>query len=280
LLLRWLVPQLTLNRDTIRGRSKDPMADPKASRVYDVAFCPLLPQGVLFVAALGHFRRNAEYGWRLAQAATESTKTGGGRPAGLIHEAGLEWKPGMAHADRAASVRDCLEALRTVVEGLGGVLACRLKDGRWLGVAEARESLPPEELAKAANWFPFLRADWIAIIRRRIEDNSAERHLRGESPYVVRVTTDPAEKAAAEERRLGIADDANPMAQRNRMALARKNRKLTQAAVAALFDVSQPAYSCWESGKKPIPMAMEGLVERWIMDGTAPTEDELREARE
>ena len=288
----WLEHNLTTNGDTAStGRKKlvdRTSEDATKPRLYRRDFCPLLPPDRDFHAALGHApNRNAEKGWKLVQAETSPTSTGGGRYCGLVDVMGYEYPPGAAVSRRAKTVRLALADMKKlVVELLGGVVAAKYA-GKWMSLEEAVQNLPPDDLAKRVLWSIFLPADWHARMVETIETDSKERHARGETPYRVRVTKDRGVyERSQEDRGLplsgepvegGDVDDSSPLAFRQRLRAARIAKGLKQAEVAALFGVSQPLYSNWENGKKPVPYRLAHLMEKWIVDGVEPTAEELSE---
>lgn len=288
----WLEHNLTTNGDTAAGGRKKVVdrtsEDAAKPRIYRRDFCPLLPPDRDFHAALGHARtRHAEKGWKLVQAETSPTSTGGGRPAGLVDVMGYEYPPGAAATRRAKTVRLALADMKKlVVELLGGVVAAKY-GGKWMSLEEAAQNLPPDDLAKRVLWSIFLPDDWHARVVETIEADSEERHARGETPYRVRVTKDRGVyERSQEDRGLplsgepvegGDVDDSSPLSFRQRLRAARIAKGLKQAEVAALFGVSQQAYGTWETGKKPVPYRLAHLMEKWIVDGVEPTEEELSE---
>lgn len=287
----WLEHNLTTNGDTAStGRKKmvdRTSEDATKPRIYRRDFCPLLPPDRDFHAALGHSRRYAEKGWKLVQAETSPTSTGGGRHGGLVDVMGYEYPPGAAATRRAKTVRLALADMKKlVVELLGGVVAARYV-GRWMSLEEAVQNLTPDDLAKRVLWSIFLPDDWNALMVKAIEADSEERHARGETPYRVRVTKDRGVyERSQEDRGLplsgepvegGDVDDSSPLAFRQRLRAARIAKGLRQVEVAALFGVSQQAYGTWETGKKPVPYRLAHLMEKWIVDGVEPTAEELSE---
>jgi DNA-binding XRE family transcriptional regulator len=280
-LMNWLPGQLTRNRDPMRkGRRRAAVGNDTADdyRRYDREFCPRLPEGRRFVAALGHDRkRAAELGWRLVQAETLRGKTGGGRPLGLLQRMGFDYPPGNADGKREKAVRDCVAAIRNLIEAkLGGVVAAEDKaGGRWLSSEEAAAE-PATVQAKKLLWLLFLPEDWTDRIHATIETNSAKRGRP------IRVTRDEAEKRAAEAYRRpkgAAAERDNPLGLWARLRTARKARKLKQADIGAVFGVSQAMVAKWERGTDPIRPGLVPLLEKWIEDETNPTREQLDEAR-
>lgn len=278
-------------------------------RVYSREWCPLLGDGE-WVAALGTHRRSPESGWTLAGRGTASTKTGGGRPAGLIDHVGREYPGGSAHAGRRESALAALADFAAVLEPFGGVLVgVRDRKGRprrpaewaWVSLEEARE-LSTKELV-GIRWYPFLPADWTRRGDELIEERQAARVARGEGERAVFVTRDPADYLAAAERD-GVAwrhrpgeiedletwpadgrerpgGDVRPLGDRLAERIAAAGMK--KGEVAAAFGVSPASLSRWlrplaardEKKGSGVPAALAGLVERWIEGGPLPTAEEL-----
>jgi len=218
------------------------------------------------------------------------TKTGGGHAGGLLSHLGLPYPPGSSGAVRRASLRTALEDLRFVVEEvLGGLVAARW-DGKWLTLADARK-LPESDLARKVKFYPFLPVNLAGKVAQIIEAHHAARVEKGEgtirwkvnstsqAPVLVpEVMTDGA-GASGEPEVMGL--ERAPLW--IRLRVARAERKLSQAKVAALFGVTQQALARWEAeedaDRKPIPAELAHLVQRWVETGTPPTEEELASRR-
>jgi hypothetical protein len=286
----WIEDNLTRKKHGARPghRTVQVKAGPEAEepRTYGRDFCPLLPAERLFHGALGHFPgKTAERGRRLFGTPTTPTKTSGGHTAGLLSEMGYTLPPGAAGAKRAEIAQKALQDLRAVVEeAFGGVVAGRHGE-HWVSLTDA-EKLPVDTLLKKVSWYLFLAQDWRERIPQAVEDYYAERHARGETPYKVKVTKDRAltEREGVESglpTAVGLAWESLNV----RLYIARKERKLSQAAVGILFGVSQKTVDYWEKGPergedgkvrgKPIPADVAPLILRWVEEGTPPTADEL-----
>jgi hypothetical protein len=278
-------------------------------RVYSREWCPLLGDGE-WVAALGTHRRSPEMGWTLAGRGTTSTKTGGGRPAGLIDHVGRPYPAGSAHVERRESALATLADFAAVLEPFGGVLAgVRDRRGRnrrpgeweWVSLEEARE-LSTKELV-AIRWYPFLPADWTRRGDELIEERQAARVARGEGERPVFVTRSPADYLAAAERdgvawrhrpgaveeletwpadgRERPAPDVRPLG--DRLAERIEAAGIKKGDVAKAFGVSPASLSRWlrpladrdEKKGSGVPAALAGLVERWVEGGPLPTAEEL-----
>lgn len=276
-------------RDLVsRGRAKDA----HHHRPYGHDFCPLIPKGTLYAGALGEFLPAPESGWTLAGTATARTGTGGGHVGGLLSVMGHPYPPGRAVAARRESTRKALEDLRFVVEEvLGGLVVARLGD-RWLSL-EGLKKLQLHEgvLSRKVKFFPFLPLDLQAKVKEILDPYNAERHARGETPYLwkVRSAGEPEPEPLVPEVLEAETEppEAAPVGLQGgdlwtALRAARTERKLSQAKVGALFGVIQQALAAWERGPeagKPIPPELAPLVRRWVENGTAPTEEELASRR-
>jgi hypothetical protein len=279
-------------------------------RIYSREWCPLLGEGE-WVGVLGSHRRSPESGWTLAGRGGFATKTGGGRPAGLIDQLARPYPSGSAHAERRLSALATLDDFAAVLGRLGGVLvgvagrrgaAARPWEWEWISLEAARE-LTTKELV-AVRWYPFLPADWTRRADELVETRQAERVERGEAERHVFVTRDPAVYLAAAEAdgvrwrhrpgeleeletwpadgREKPAPDVRPLGDR----LAEKIDSLgrgKKGEVAKAFGVSPSTLSRWlrplaardEHKGSGVPAALAGLVERWVEGGPLPTAEEL-----
>jgi hypothetical protein len=278
-------------------------------RVYSREWCPLLGEGE-WVGVLGSHRRSPESGWTLAGRGTFATKTGGGRPAGLIDQVARPYPSGSAHAERRLSALATLDDFAAVLGRLGGVLvgvagrrgaAARPGGWEWISLEAARE-LSTKELV-AVRWYPFLPADWTQRADGIVEDRQAARVARGEADRPVFVTKIPSEYLAAAEadgvrwrhrpgeleeletwpgdERAKPAPDVRPLG--DRLAEKIEASGLRKGEVAKAFGVSPASLSRWlrplsardEHKGSGVPAALAGLVERWIEGGSLPTAEEL-----
>jgi hypothetical protein len=271
-------------------RVRSDAEDANEPRLYDQTFCPLLPEGLRFHGALGHFTKNAECGRTLGGTARREGPFGGAHYRGLLAEMGYLLEPGGATEHRRQAVEDALQDLRAVVvDYLHGLVVARGPSGQWL-TAEEAQGLPWDALVNKTRWLLFLPETWREDRRRRWQEKT------GFLP-----TEDEAEARRVREARRAGEDEAVP-AQVGpgvglegsplyvRLHVAMKGRGLTQGAVAQLFGVSQPAVSLWFKGTepdpetgavkgKPIPVELRPLLERWVTTGEPPTADELAARR-
>jgi len=291
-LVAFLEKELTLRKDGVSttlgdhktrkaSQAKPTATDANEPRLYGRDFCPLLPEGKLFHGALGHFFHHAEAGRSLYGTQTRSTATGGQHTDGLLSVLGYYLPPGSAYAERGRLVRQAFEDLQAVVvDYLGGVVAARGPEGRWLTLEDAAK-LPETDLGRRTKWFLFLPETWGEDRRRKWE--KASRWT---------ATEDPAEAARAREALLARTLEA-PKAEtgldllRHRLRAARLNRNLSFEDVGRLFGVSKVTVYRWELGPEPdldeggkvkgdrIPPERVPLVARWVETGEVPTVEEL-----
>jgi DNA-binding transcriptional regulator YiaG len=279
----WLENNLTLRKDaTSKGRESYRVpknaADAGEPRVYTSDFCNLLEPGRRYHAALGHFPKNAETGRKLKGRPQAETATGGARTGGLLEVLGYDLPPGRADAGRTTVAEAALKDLRAVVEeALGGRVVGR-RNGQWMTLSEA-DRVRAEELLEDVSWFLFVADDFRERMHQTIEAHHENRRRRGETDRAVRVTTDrPTYEKALEDR--GEAAKGVGLAElRERLYAKRKDRRLSQADVGRVFEVSQSIVASWERGPerkgKAIPENIRPLVLRWIETNEGPTEDEL-----
>lgn len=301
----------SLAPDRLGRRKKDRKLAGTAEglRIYARDWCPLLGDGE-WVAALGTHRRSPESGWTLAGRGSFSTKTGGGRPAGLVDHVGRAYPSGAAHVERRREALATLDDFAAVLSRVGGVIvgvlrrkgeARRPAEWDWISLEAARD-LPLKDLVDV-RWFPFLPADWTRRADELVERRQAERVARGEGERPVFVTRSPRDYLAAVERD-GIAwrhrpgeveeletwpadghereaPDVRPLG--DRLAEKIDSSGLKKGDVAKAFGVSPASLSRWlrplaardEHKGSGVPTALAGLVERWIEGGPLPTAEEL-----
>ena len=287
-LFRWLESQRTRKSDPTPKHRRALKVGPKAKdahepRVYGRDFCPLIPEGKFYGAALGSFGPSPESGWTLYGTATNPTATGGGHAAGLISIMGYPYPPGRADSTRHETVRKILEDFRVVVvETLAGLVAAKW-EGRWISLEDAKV-LPEDVKVRKLKWLFFLPVDFAGRVKEFLEAHHAERFEKGETPFLWKIQeTETAPKlptptaensGAAEEAVVGL--EGSPLWVR--LSVERKKRKLSQAKVGVLFGVIQQAVAAWERGEengKAIPAELAPMVLRWVETGTPPTADEL-----
>jgi hypothetical protein len=292
-----------------KKRERQEAGSHEGLRVYSREWCPLLADGE-WVAALGTHRRLPEMGWTLAGRGTTSTKTGGGRPAGLIDHVGRPYPSGSAHAERRESALATLADFASVLEPFGGVLVgvrnrrgCTRNPAEWVWVSlEEALTLSTKELV-AIRWYPFLPADWTRRGDELVEERQAARVARGEGERAVFVTRNPDDYLAAAERdgvawrhrpggveeletwpadgRERPAPDVRPLG--DRLAERIEGEGMRKGDVAKAFGVSPASLSRWlrplsardEKKGSGVPAALAGLVERWVEGGPLPTAEEL-----
>lgn len=281
-LREWLEHNVTRNKDGVTKeraslRRRPGAADANAPRLYDRSFCPALPAGETFVAALGHYEARkgggAERGRKLAGSATPPAVSGksGGREGGLLHVMGYELPKNRSASQRQEVTLRALQDMKCVVEDhFKGVVVAR-RGSSWLRLEEATDTLSVEELLSEVSWFFFLPPDWLAHMHATYNALQEERFKRGETDAIYKMVPADAPEAPGER----------PLRERLRKTMA--DRGLSGAKVAEVFGVSRMAVSKWlaaEPGKgSPIAEALVPLVERWIATGEIPTKDELAAIR-
>lgn len=292
-LLRWIERELTLNKDAARKshnikRASKGDANAEEPRLYGHDFCPLLPRGLHYYGALGHFARNPETGRKLQS----SERAGGAAPnESLLTVMGQILPPRRARVQRHDVLAQALQDLQAVVEeALGGYAVAWLAPsgsgkGRWLSLQDAA-GIPEKELLNAT-WFLFIAPDFRDRLAQDLEKYHAQRHADGKIPYPIRVTHDRQEAHKGHLQAAGEHFDGQDGSEPVRVRLKnhRTAQKLSQAKVGQLFGVSQKTIDYWEKGPladeqgivrgKPIPQEMLPFVLRWIETNVPPTEAEL-----
>jgi DNA-binding transcriptional regulator YiaG len=291
-LRRWIEHNVTLRKTagskwlgTVNLKIKKTSRGADEPRLYRREHCPILPEEKLFHGALGNYPKG-EHGRKLFGTQTRGTEKSGGHAAGLLQEMGYDLPPGAARAKRGEIVRQALKDMRAVVEeAMGGVVAGRRGD-LWLSLHDA-ERLNIDSLLKDVVWCLFLADDWRERIPEAVERYQKERHAKGEVDYLVKTTPsrDLAEKTETSRGTPDVKVGLEHESLRVRLYVARKDRKLSQAAVGKLFGVSQPIVAEWETGTEPgedgsvkgraIPADVAPLLLRWIETGQPPTPREL-----
>lgn len=274
-LVHFIESGVTLKGDTARPENKAAQVsrragDAKEPRPYTAAFCPLLPEELVFHGALGHFKKNPEAGFTLAGGESRAAR----HPGGLLHHMGHALPPGAARTQRAEVITRGLEDLKAVVvDYLGGVVVGH--DGtRWLPFENFRD-LNERTLTRKLRLYIFLPEDWEAKRRTKWEDVTGRRVT--EDPEEAERETWEAEDAGGD---LGheVASSADgfrgwPLPRRLRAMMRR--RGLRQTDLAVMFEVSPPVITYWLGGKNPIPPDVDPLLVRWVENGTPPTAEEL-----
>jgi hypothetical protein len=290
-LFLWIDDNMTRRKDPVKKgspiiKSRASASDADEYRLYGRETCPLLPEGLRFNGALGHYKRSPEQGRKLFGTSTMGTIKSGGHVSGILSEMGYQLPPGAATAKRKEITRKALRDLRVVVEeAFGGIVAGK-RGGNWVTLQDA-ERLPPDIVLKSISWFIFFPPDWKKKIPQDVEAYHAERLARGETSYQVKVTEDRGLAEKAESSR-GLPGEAIGLGSEPlwiRLYATRQERKLSQATVGELFGVSQPIVAGWEKGLDPgedgkvrgktIPADVVPLLLRWIENGPPPTKEEL-----
>jgi DNA-binding transcriptional regulator YiaG len=234
-------------------------------RVYRRDFCPLIPVGLEMVGFLGFKKdsRYAESGWKLWGTSGRPSGGSGAKAPSILQAMGVDLPPGAAGNKRNAITRKALEDLEAVVvKAMGGLVATLRPNGQWQTLDQAK-LLPAEETGKKTAFFIFAPTDWLERMQRHHVEVS---EARGVS---VQITTNT---AVAQE---GFQEpmDSPTLATEPlhlRMASTRKERKLTQAQVAEVFNVSRPLVAQWEKGSKEIPERLAAAILAWVETGDTP----------
>lgn len=262
-LRRLLIENLTRNLDALaKGRESAVVfpashEDAKRPRRYGPDFCPLLEEGREYVAALGHFNKNAEHGFRLVVPNGE----------GLLDR--LKFAPENGKTWEERDLGKFFEISRRVVENYFGGKVVARKKGVWISLQEAA-ALKPSEVLRTWTWFFFLAADFEERERKNLEEYHAGRKEKGETDRTVKVERPP---KSTDPTGLSV------LSLRERFGAKRKELGLTVRDVAQIFGVSGVSVSKWErpksEGGSGVPERFAALVLRWIETGTEPTPEEL-----
>lgn len=299
-LVRFIEGNITLKGDGIAGGKKGPRhahkvragdLEEKLPRRYDQAFCPLLPPGQDFVAALGHFSNSPESGFTLLGTRTEPRRKSGARPGGLIEKMGRSVPPGNAHQRRRNVLEETVADLRRVVEAdFGGMVVGRLgeRDGdRWVPLDGFLE-LPDQLLGHRLKVYTFLPPDWDERRKAAFEERTG-----------YRVTEDPAEaETAAWEgdaavshalpgETIGADNGWRGLKLTERLEAKMRHLAMKRKDLAALFRVSKGTVSQWLAANDPnvktpplrIPDDLAPIMVRWIETGEGPSDNELHALR-
>lgn len=256
-----------------KARSRDEASSP---RLYDHAFCPILPEGKSYCGTLGHFTRKPEAGFTLAGGAGSiSSKHNGG----LMEVMGYVLPPGPSTPKKRRILSETLGNLKTVVvEAYEGIVAGRLGT-EWIPL-EQFEALEESKLCHKLSVYCFLAEEFSRARREKWEE---------QTNYQAPRTLEEAELAAFGELE-GVTpppDNALPTEEnafrglplRERLREVMNRRKVSGAVLAPLFGISKMTVSNWTTGKKPIPVDASPLLVRWIESGAAPTPEELAARR-
>lgn len=291
-LVKWIDHELTKKRDRARkenkGRQVRPNApDANSPRVYDRAFCPLLPEGRSYYGTLGHFDKNPEAGFTLGGTGSRLSR----HTAGILAELGYRLPSGPWCARKDEVLKSALGDLKAVVvEYFGGVVAGRLGN-EWIPLERFRD-LNEKELCHKLKVLCFVPEDYRSRHRANFEEatgyrvtenqKEAERAawevMDGEEEDM-EVQTETAAVPEIPDNIPSVRNAFRGLPLRERLQEVMKRRKVSGAALASLFGVSKMTVSYWITGKKPIAEDAVPLLVRWIESGTAPTAEELAARR-
>jgi len=286
-LVKWIDHELTKKRDRARkenkGRQVRPNApDANSPRVYDRAFCPLLPEGRAYYGTLGHFDKNPEAGFTLGGTGSRLSR----HTAGILAEIGYRLPSGPWCVRKDEVLKDALGDLKAVVvEYFGGVVAGRLVD-HWIPLDRFRD-LNEKELCHKLKVLCFVPEDYRSKHRANFEEATGYRvteHL-SEAERAAWEVVDEEEDMEVQPETAAVPEipDNIPSVHnafrglplRERLQEVMKRRQVSGAVLADLLDVSKMTISRWLRGKKPIAEDAVPLLVRWIESGTAPTAEEL-----
>jgi DNA-binding transcriptional regulator YiaG len=197
-----------------------------------------LTDGQLYVLAGGNGRRAG------------SGYTVGGRRSVLRRAGWLEMVGGYGAErsdpkQRSQAARRFLDDLEIVVEEYYGGVVAGYDQGQWISLDAIRE-LGVQEIMNL-NVRPFLPADYRERRRQTIRERGIEVH------------DTPEELHRAISRQVTVSAE--------RIRFARRDRRLSQQALADLLGVHQTMISQIETGKRPVPEELRDAIERWLAGG-------------
>ncbi|MEM7589289.1 MAG: hypothetical protein AAF320_03930, partial [Myxococcota bacterium] len=184
--LAWIEQNLTLNRDAARKKLASSRQSTKKNsesgaqrRLYNSAFCPLLPANMNFFGALGHFRKNPETGFTL-YGTKDNFSTHPQASGGLIAsiDCGATIK-NPSTAKRQKIVTQFLHDLKTVVvDHLNGVVVGKL-GSQWIAL-NCFQNLDENTLCRKLLILCFVpntyeerrRKQWEETTNRRVVENA------------------------------------------------------------------------------------------------------------
>jgi hypothetical protein len=296
--ITWKSAPIAGGRTGGRGRFKVADNDFEAAtpRIYDSGFCPLLPTGRTFVAALGNFRRSAESGFTLYGTERSARPDGkaGAIPGGLIEKMGYAVPSGNAHDRRGDILANVIDDLRrVVVDEYGGVVVGKLTakdrndggdDPLWLPLEDWLD-LDDKTLGHRLKAYIFLPPDWSEKRKVAFEDRTGSRVTHSADVAEAAAWGEPPAQPLAPGEICNADTGWRGLSLPQRLNAAMKHRRLNQTEVAAIFGVTQGAVSRWlapargetdpSKGIRIIPDDMARLLVRWIETGDAPSKTEL-----
>lgn len=200
-------------------------------REYDRRFCPELPDGKSYYAALGSFDINPEAGFTIAG------RDGNG---GLLKQMKIAApQKGKVTKKHGTIFRKAVDDICAVVDRLQGVTMARYNKA-WI-TPETAKMLAPSKLGKEVTWFLFISTDYLAIMKSDIE---------AKNPRLL----------------LSENSDGTGLQLCDKLRAARLKADKTQAEVAAWLGVTRQVYDRWEKGTKPVPSARRAKIDRWISE--------------
>lgn len=291
-LVKWIDHELTKKRDRARkenkGRQVRPNApDANSPRVYDRAFCPLLPEGRGYYGTLGHFDKNPEAGFTLGGTGSRLSR----HTAGILAEIGYRLPSGPWCIRKDEVLKSALGDLKAVVvEYFGGVVAGHLGN-EWIPLERFRD-LNEKELCHKLKVLCFVPEDYRSKHRANFEEATGYRVTENQKEAeraAGEVVDEEEEDMEVQPETAAVPEipDNIPSARnafrglplRERLQEVMRRRKVSGAALAVLFGVTKMTVSRWLRGEKPIAEDAVPLLVRWIESGTAPTAEELAARR-
>lgn len=286
----WMSAQLTRQKDPVREGHKTERVHPKHAsanepRLYDNAFCPLLPEGRQFISPLSAFKHQPETGRTLFGTQTAGTKTSGGRTGGLLEIMDYQLPPGRAHRQRKAITDKALDDIEAVVVGhYGGIVVGRVGEGRkdeWFPLDKIRHFSEPN--LKKVKFYFFVPPNAYDKLQERAEKKLGKRL----TPSIEEARAARRSQLVEFPRENSEGDGKPSMGFYSLPSLIHETlskRGLKRSDFARIFGVSKMAVSHWLHGLKDgedpanakrIAPDLVPFIMRWIETGQEPSADEL-----
>lgn len=285
-LLRWMDSEMTLRRDPVHSNGHTHRLPPshrtaKELRLYTHTFCPMIPIGVEYAGALGHFARNPEIGFTLA-----GVKRGNQQGnKGLMQHMGYSLPTTRLQRRHHATVQKALLDIKQVVEHHLGGLVVGMMGERWI-TFDQFANLSSEEVLHKLRLYCFVPPDYNQRLLDQWENTVGFAAIhdpeRAQSEYWGNAVPSTA-------RLLTTTAESSTVPLHIRLYDTMKQRDLRQQDVGAIFGVSGVSVSYWLKGVepdkkgvvrgRPVPEELRPLVWRWIEQDITPTERELAQLK-